>query len=278
MDTLNSIEQAKRDFGRQLRELRRRAGLTATALAEQAGWDRSKCSRIENGKTVPSDATIRVWAERCGVPEQADALIAAAHDIEGMYVDWERKEQRGLPHVQESVLPLWRDTQHFRAFSASLVPGPLQTRPYVTQVLGTLCRRRKTKGSLEAAVESRMEKTRLLYDRRFFVVLEESVLWHRIGDREVMRQQLLHLLSLAHRPYVSIGIIPRTADRTHFWPVEDFWIYDDAIVHVELVSAFLTVSQSPEVKLYADAFAELQSLAIYGPERDHLISGALNHL
>lgn len=38
-------------------------------------------------------------------------------------------------------------------------------------------------------------------------------------------------------PSVSLGIIPMGLDRDAAWPVEDFWIFDDRQVNVELVSA-----------------------------------------
>lgn len=93
-----------------------------------------------------------------------------------------------------------------------------------------------------------------------------------------MAGQLGHLLSLATLPNVSLGVIPLSADRTALWPVEDFWIFDDAQVNIELVSAFLTVTQPHEVGMYARTFADLADLAVYGASARALITSAIDSL
>lgn len=125
-----------------------------------------------------------------------------------------------------------------------------------------------------------MDKQRVLYEgaRRFAVILEESVLRHRIGGTDTMAGQLGHLLSLATLPNVSLGVVPLSADRSALWPVEDFWIFDDAQVNVELVSAFLTITQPREVSMYAQAFADLADLAVYGAPARALVTAAIDCL
>lgn len=66
MTSSSSIQQARAALGTRLREMRKDSGLTARELAARAGWHESKCSRIENGHTGPSDDDLRVWALHCG--------------------------------------------------------------------------------------------------------------------------------------------------------------------------------------------------------------------
>lgn len=274
------VQQAREALGRRLREIRQDAGLTSRALAALAGWHESKGSRIENGRTAPADEDLRTWALLCGAQEQTADLIATVRNIAGAKVEWRRMERSGLKRAQESVLPLWERTVNFRAYSSWLIPGPLQTRPYVEAILSAIRDRRSVQDDVEAAVQVRMDKQRHLSEgrHRFAVVLEESTLRHRIGGAPTMAGQLRHLLTVAALPNVSLGIVPLSADRSALWPVEDFWIFDDAQVNVELVSAFLTITQPTEIHAYSQVFTDLVELAVYGAEARGLIARSIEAL
>ncbi|MGC0418277.1 transcriptional regulator with XRE-family HTH domain [Embleya sp. AB8] len=280
MSSSSSVVQARQALGQRLREIRKDAGLTARALAGLAGWHESKCSRIEHGRTPPSDADIRVWTELCDARGQTADLIAVARGIAGMYVEWQRMERSGLRPAQESVLPLWERTRWFRTYSSWLVPGPLQTRAYTRALLSAIRDRRALPDDLEAAVAVRMDKQRMIHEggRRFAIVMEESVLRHRIGGAETMVEQLNHLITLTSLPSISLGIVPLTANRTALWPVEDFWIFDREQVNVELVSAFLTITQPREIGMYAETFAGLAEPAVYGAAARSRITAAIDSL
>lgn len=62
------------------------------------------------------------------------------------------------------------------------------------------------------------------------------------------------------------------------WPVEDFWVFDEAQVNVELVAAFLTITQPHEIGMYARTFANLAELAVYGAPARALITAAIDSL
>ncbi|GHA69049.1 transcriptional regulator [Streptomyces tendae] len=280
MSSSSSVQQAREALGKRLREIRKDSGLTARDLAARAGWHESKCSRIENGRTPPSDDDLRVYTLYCAAADQTADLIATARNIDGAYVEWRRMERSGLRRAQESVMPLWERTRHFRAYSSWLIPGPFQTPAYIKALLMSIRDRRALPDDLEAAVGIRVDKQGVLYEgaRRFAVVLEESTLRHLIGGPETMAGQLGHLLSLATLPNVSLGVIPLNTDRTALWPVEDFWVFDDSQVNVELVSAFLTITQPHEVGMYARTFAALADSAVYGASARTLITSAIDSL
>jgi transcriptional regulator with XRE-family HTH domain len=60
-----SIERARQDLGRRLREIRRSAGLTGVQLAEQLAWSQSKISKIEIGRQAPESTEIADWTRIC---------------------------------------------------------------------------------------------------------------------------------------------------------------------------------------------------------------------
>ncbi|MGH3645929.1 MAG: DUF5753 domain-containing protein [Micromonosporaceae bacterium] len=276
----SSVREARRILGQRLREVRMDAGLTARALAALAGWHESKCSRIENGRSAPSDADIRAWTLHCGAEEQTNDLIATARGIEGMYVEWRRMERSGLRQVQESVVPLWERTRRFRIYSSWLIPGPVQTGSYIRALLSAISDRRGPMEDVEAAVRVRLEKQHVIHegDHRFAILLEESALRHRIGCVETMAGQLGHLLSVASLPAISLGIIPLNADRSTLRPVEGFFMFDDEQVNVELVSAHLTITQPREIAVYAETFSTLAEMAVCGADARKLIAAAVSAL
>lgn len=116
----SSVRAARTAVGDRLRELRRDAGLSGRALAESAGWYKSKVSRLENAVTPPSDDDIRRWCAVCQAPEQAADLIAAARSADGMYVEWRRVQRTGLRRLQESYVPLYERTRIFRTYCANV--------------------------------------------------------------------------------------------------------------------------------------------------------------
>ncbi|MET8011240.1 helix-turn-helix transcriptional regulator [Streptomyces sp. NPDC005271] len=274
----SSVQEARKALGQRLAEIRQAAGLTKRALAQCLGWHESKASRFESGTRAPSERDLRDWCSACGAENETEDLISTARGIEGMYVEWRKMERHGLKWAQESVVPLWERTERFRIYSPWLIPGPVQTASYITALL-TSIRDRRGIDDVPAAVKVRVEKQQVVYGKRkFAIILEESVLRYRIGGTEVMAGQLGYLLSVMALPSVSIGIIPQDADRCGLWPVEGFFLYDDELVNVELISAHLTVVQKNELAMYARTFSELAELAVYGPAARELITAAIESL
>lgn len=276
----SSAQHARQALADRLREIRLDARLTARALAASAGWHESKTSRIENGKTPPTDEDIERWCRVCGAPERTDELIAELRAADSLWLDWRRMERAGLRQAQESVRDLYERTRLFRFYSSVMIPGPIQTARYVKAVLSAIRDRRGLKDDVADAVAERMDRQHIVYegDHRFCIVLEENTLRHRIGSEEVMEEQLAHLLSVSRLPSMSLGVIPLDADRSAMWPVEMFFIFDNAQVNVELVSGFLTITHPREIEMYTRGFSELMDAAVYGVKARSLITSAIKAL
>jgi transcriptional regulator with XRE-family HTH domain len=276
----SSARLARSALADRLREIRVHAGLTAQALADEAGWHRTKVSKLEHGVTSPTAADIQLWCQLCGTPEQTGELIHQRQAADSLWLDWRRMERAGLKPAQESVRALYERTRTFRFYSSQLIPGPVQTSEYVRALLSGFRDRRNLVDDVEEAVAERMDRQRMLFagDHRFAIVLEEGTLNHRIGGPKVLAGQLRHLLTVSSLPMMSLGIIPRNVDRSVMWPVEMFFIFDDKQVNVELVSGYLTITQPREIAMYAKGFGELAASAVYGLEAKRLINCALQEL
>ena len=68
------------EFGRHLRDLRKRAGLSQRELAQRAGIDFTYLSKIENGRVdPPGEQTMRALAAALGA--DAETLLARARKL-----------------------------------------------------------------------------------------------------------------------------------------------------------------------------------------------------
>ncbi|WP_019066187.1 helix-turn-helix domain-containing protein [Streptomyces hokutonensis] len=277
----SSAQAAREAVARRLRDLRREAGLTVKELAAACGWHHAKTSRVENALTAPSARDIRAWCEATGAVGQAQDLIVQSLNAESMYREWRHQIRNGLRQLQEGSARLFEDTELFRVYSATLVPGLLQTEGYAAGVLASAARFRDVPvDDSAAAARARVERSRVLYEpgRRFVLVMEEGVLRCRMADEDAMAAQLGFLLTAGALPAVSLGIIPMTATERAQWPRETFHVYDDKLVSVELVSARVRINQPSEIALYLKAFEELRASAVYGAEARDLVLRAIEAL
>ncbi|MCM2420076.1 MULTISPECIES: helix-turn-helix domain-containing protein [unclassified Streptomyces] len=275
----SSVRAAREALAARLREIRLDAGITGRELAARAGWSESKSSRIENSKTPPSDADIRAWCRVCDAENQSADLIAANRTADSMYVQWRRVQRTGLSRAHAASIPLYEETQHFRVYCSNVVPGLFQTPEYATALLSSIVAFRKTPNDVADAVAARMARSHVIREgnHRFAVLVEESVLRYRVGDPEVMAGQLGHLIAVMALPAVSLGVIPFTAKRD-IWPLETFSVFDDRRVHIELLSAAVTVTEPGEVSQYVDGFGELTAIAVHGAAARSLITAAIDAL
>ncbi|WP_330339432.1 helix-turn-helix domain-containing protein [Streptomyces sp. NBC_00557] len=277
----SSAQAAREVVAHQLRDLRKSAGLTVVELAKRCGWHHAKTSRIENAKTAPTATDIRLWCAACGVGDQAQDLIARSLHAESMYTEWRTQVRDGLKALQGREPRLFQDTERFRVYSSSLVPGLLQTEGYAAGVLGISARFRDVPVDDSAdAARARVDRSRIIHEpgRRFVFVIEEAVLRYQVGDADTMAAQLGYLLTAGALPQVSLGIIPESTDSRTQWPRETFHVYDDRLVSVELVSARVRITQPSELALYLRAFEQLRSMAVYGSEARALILRAIEVL
>ncbi|MFC0040791.1 Scr1 family TA system antitoxin-like transcriptional regulator [Actinomadura rayongensis] len=277
----SSVQAAREAVAGRLRDMRLDVvpRLTARALASACGWHESKVSKIEAGKQGVSDDDIRAWCRVCGTEEQADGVIRLNRRADKSYVEWRRAMRGGLTNVQDSFTPLWSRTRHFKVYEPGVIPGLCQTAAYGKAILDVVARFYRLAADVEEAAAARAERTRLLaeHGRRFAFLVEETALRSRIGAPEMMAEQLGHLLTIAVQPNITFGVIPMNAERP-LYPVEGFWIYDDAEVLVETVSAQLNIVDFHEVRLYVQTFEELAAIAAFGAEARALIADALTTL
>lgn len=272
----SSVQRARELLAGRLRDIRLDAHLNARELSAAAGWHPAKTTRIESAKQAASEEDIQAWCRVCGADRDVPDLIAASRAADSMYIEWRRLNRGGMRAMQESRRPLQERTRLYKAYCPSVIPGFLQTPDYARALLSAITAFRGTPDDVEEAVTARMNRNRILEDgsHRFTLLVEETVLRYRIGGTDVMAAQLGHLLEAAGLPAVSLGVIPAATPERPVWPLEQFTVFDDDRVHIELLSAQVTVTAPSEITLYVRAFEKLAALAVYGPEAAALITAA----
>ena len=277
----SSAQAARQRLGGQLRELRLAAGLSGRAFAAAAGCQASKVSQIEKAVRPATSADVRLWCRVCGAsPQQTEELLTEQAAVARLWIAFRDLGRRtGLNATQKMLSgDMWERVRLFRAYQTKVVPGLLQTAPYMTAIMTGVRRERGVEvDDITEAVAERIGRQGYLLqrDRRFVFVIEEPVLRFRPYGIGVQRDQLMHLLDVMRLPSVSFGIIPMSADRRGHRPRESFDITDSDLVTIELLSGFLSLTHPDETGAYVTAWEQLFSLAVQGRAARTLIKDAL---
>jgi transcriptional regulator with XRE-family HTH domain len=263
-----------------LRELRKDAGLSGRALAAATGQHFTRVSKIEHGIKAPSDTDIRVWCHACGAGDQIPDLIVSARAVQSAYLEFRRQARAGMRRVLgPHTVALYERTELFRIYEHNVIPGLFQTAEYSAAMLAFWIKFLDTPNDLDAAVAARIERQRVIYDRRrkFSVVLEEQALRTWFGTAGTQAGQLDRLLAVMSLPTVSLGIIPMMTERTAVGSA-GFWIFDSSLVALEIPTASIEATRPQEIELYARMFDQLRSAAVHGQAARAMILRALAEL
>lgn len=119
--------------------------------------------------------------------------------------------------VLEELVPVWYRpfVEHegratlLRVYHPLLVPGILQTEAYARAVLTGY---RFQPETVDAMVATRLGRQEILRRRpdpcQLVAVVDEGVLHRRVGDAEVMRDQLKALVAACEQPNVRVQVVP----------------------------------------------------------------------
>jgi transcriptional regulator with XRE-family HTH domain len=198
-------------LGRQLEELRTRAGLTYEQAGEAIGVSHSTIRRMEAAKVARlrlADAEKLLQVYGVTDRQEIDTFLKAVREA----------SKRGWWHTYRDVMPDWfaaylsleQAALQVRAYENEFVHGLLQTEEYARALLGA--------GNPHAPIEAterrvalRMRRQELLTREappRVWVVMDETVLRWPVGGAAVMRAQIAHLIEVNRLPHVTLQIMP----------------------------------------------------------------------
>ncbi|MER6432099.1 helix-turn-helix transcriptional regulator [Streptomyces sp900105245] len=271
-------QQAREALGARLRELRHSAPagrLTGSQLAERHGWNKSKVSRLENGRQTPTPEDLRCWADATGQPDAYDELLARLRGFESHIRSWRRQLAAGHKAVQDTHLSAHADATVFRGWEPAMIYGILQTADYARHIFTWYAELQRTPRDTEEAVRSRMRRQDALWDsqKRFHLLLWEPALHALVCPPAVLAAQLDRLAGTIGLDTVELGIVPLTAS-VKIPPATGFWLYDDRQVIVENWHAELWIDDQASVDTYLRTWRMLRESAVYGADAQNVIHRA----
>lgn len=277
----SSAQAARQRLAGQLRELRLAAGLSGRAFAAAAGCQPSKVSQIEKAARPATVGDVKMWCRICAVsPQRTSELLAEQMAAARLWIAFrDLGRATGLNATQKLLADgKWERMRLLRSYQTKVIPGLLQTSPYMTGILaGVRAERNLAVNDVADAVTERISRQGHLLqrDRQFLFIIEEPVLLFRPFGADIQRDQLQHLLSVMTLPPVSLSIIPVGQDRQGHRPRESFEVTDSGLVTIEMLTGVLSLTHPDEVRAYVTAWEHLFSIAVRGAAARELVSRAL---
>lgn len=266
----------QRKLGGLLRRLRKAAGLSGPALALRLKVSQSHLSRVELGEAIASAELVGHWTRETGASQaDRDVAIDLTEAVAAEFVSWREALASGWVKLQRDALAAEAAAATMITYVPALIPGLLQTLEYATHLVAGDC---PDRDDLAEAVAVRMQRQVVLYSRTKtlrWVIGEAGLRW-RVGSPQVMAAQLDRLAALVGEPHLDLRILPfeRTAP---VWHDHGFTILADRtdseldLVHLELLTGLVNITDPNEVAQYQAVYEQLAALAVQSTEALALI-------
>jgi transcriptional regulator with XRE-family HTH domain len=275
----------RRRLAVELRRLREAAGLTCEEVAARLDCSASKISRIETGRVSVSPRDVRDLLRIYGVPEdQQQGLIQLARESRQRGW-WQGYGDSVQPHLA-TYLGMESEASEIRQYAVARIPILLQTEDYAREVVTA---GRAAKGRYPApadrVVEMMMERQRLAEASppSMWVVMDEAALRRQVGGRQIMRQQIEHLIAVSSAPTTFVQFLPFGAGG-HVALDLPFVILsfpdpaDADVAAIGYPTGVLWIEDPAEVEQYNILFRHLQAAALSLADSTALMASALEDL
>ena len=283
MQRSHSPTLRRRRLSAELKRARNDSRMTTTQVVKKLQWAAGKLSKIENAETLKVKAVdLDALMDLYDITDASrrDALHALARDakLRGWWSNYrEVFGPQSLPDFESEASTI-------RTFESSVVPGLLQTPGYAKAIFAG--GRYTNDEEIERRAQARMERRAILTSfnpARFRVVLDEAALCRTIGGRELMAEQMRHLLYMAKLPNVDIQVLPFSVG-AHAALVAPFSILefpeplDLPIVFVDTATDGLFLEEPEEVERHIVTYSDVQGSAMSTAQSAKFISNILKSL
>ena len=261
---------------RELRRIRKDAGMTQEQVAAAIEWSLSKLIRIEGGGVSISISDLKslLTLYRITDEDHVEELVALARAA---------RQRSWFTAFRDITSPQYvtfvgyeAAASIIRQFEPTLIPGQLQTEEYARAVTLEYAADR-----VDKLVEIRIRRQELLEEPRrlFFFILDEAAIRRQVGaptNPGIMRRQLRKLIETARQPNITLEIVPFSAGvhpgMKGSFTVLEFAGDDEDILYLENArgggsnpSALLT-GEDPQILQHRVAFERLREQSL-GPKK-----------
>lgn len=266
---------------RELRRIRKDAGMTQEQVAAAIEWSLSKLIRIEGGGVSISVSDLKSLLTLYQITDEdhVEELVALARAA---------RQRSWFTAFRDITSPQYvtfvgyeAAASIIRQFEPTLIPGQLQTEEYARAVTFEYAADR-----VDKLVEIRIRRQELLEESRrlFFFILDEAAIRRQVGaptNPGIMRRQLRKLIETARQPNITIEIVPFSAGvhpgMKGPFTVLEFAGDDEDILYLENArgggsnpSALLT-GEDPQILQHRVAFERLREQSLGPKESIELI-------
>jgi transcriptional regulator with XRE-family HTH domain len=267
-----TLSSPARFFGAEVREARKRAGISQPELAALAGYDPSYVSKVENGAITPDEKFIKA----------CDSAFPEMHGWFGRFWGESRKWNPVYPAWFNEWLDAERQARIVRTWEPMLIPGLLQTAGYA-RALFQAWQKSEDADKIERDVAARIDRKRVLQPPdpvTLLAVIDEAVLYRRIGDAETMKDQLEYLIETSMQPNISLHVVPADAG-AHTGLLGAFAIADieegiPRVVYLETPDEGLTSGTPSVISKVIGVFERVRSEALPRGATHDLIRKVVN--
>ncbi|MEU4603106.1 helix-turn-helix transcriptional regulator [Kribbella sp. NPDC023972] len=273
-------------LGAHLRRLREEANLSRS----DAGWairgSESKISRLELGRVGFKVRDVDDLLTLYKLDDQAERERLLDLAREANNPGWWQRYDDVTPTWFHSYLGLEMAADLIRTFELQFIPGLLQTPEYARAVFQLGRDKPMPMDERERLVTLRMSRQQVLTrprPARLWAVIDEAVLRRPIGNKEILKAQLEHLIVASKRHNVTLQIIPfakggycATGGAFTLLRFHDADLPD--IVYIEHLTSAVYVDKRDEVDGYTITMDTLSISAAQPRETERLIRNAIDLL
>lgn len=197
-------------LGREIAHMIERAGVSQGEAAKLIETSQSRIALLINGGGSISPGDLVMLAGKLGFEDEGykEALLELRRDNHKRGF-WRTGHNRAYSEDLRLLVDLEKHTDQIRSAQVEVVPGLLQSEPYVR------AQHAEQPGSDDVSLEDRIAARLARQDildkadpPAVQFVLSESCLRRTCGDAEVMRAQIDYLIKLSKRPNVMLQVMP----------------------------------------------------------------------
>lgn len=272
----------QRKLARALKQARLDAGFTVSECAKRARLQPGTLSKIENERQAILARTAQGILQACGVGAPLlDTLMRIADESET--AGWWLAYSDSVPDWFSDYVQLESDAEEIRTYSSELVDGLLQTPAYAEAVMRAsspdfdeeqLARSVRLREARQAQLDRETPA-------RLRIVLNEAVIRRTVGDGNVMREQMRHLLAMSRRSNIDLRVLPFSSG-AHAGMKGPFTLLgfagdfaDMDCVYLESETGALWQERPGDIDRYSDVFDRVAGTAALSPEKTQALLTSL---
>ncbi|MFF9765606.1 helix-turn-helix domain-containing protein [Streptomyces sp. NPDC014636] len=268
-------------LGRQLEELRTRAGLGYAEAGAAIGVSHSTIRRMEAAKVARlrlADAEKLLQVYGVTDQEEIDTFLQSVREA----------NKRGWWHTYRDVMPEWfaaylsleQAALQMRAYENQFVHGLLQTEDYARALL-TAAEPHASTETTERRLALRMRRQEVLArptPPRLWVVMDETALRRPVGGPEVMRAQIDHLIEVGRLPHITVQLMPFANGPHPALPAGAFHLFRfrarelPDIAYLSGLVGAVYLDKAVDVVVYREALDRLSVQAASGRKTETLLA------